>query len=193
MSIIARVLAALCLVGVAASSMAQNSGCSGSRDLKITNGRIHTMDAHDTIVSSVTVRHGLFATPQGASDPCMRVIDVHGRTVVPGLIDNHNHIVLLSERPGHDTRLESAGSIAEVQTALRARSRTVTAADWVTAMGGWIPGQLAEKRLPTQAELDQALPENPALLFVAFTDLRSPTPRDTPFLARTASRSVRPG
>jgi len=169
MSIIARVLTALCLMGVAAASMAQNSACNGARDLTITNGRIHTMDAHDTLVSSVTIRRGRFATPQGAPDACMTVIDVHGRTVVPGLIDNHNHIVLLSERPGHDTRLESAASIAEVQAALRARSRTLTAADWVTAMGGWIPGQFAEKRLPTLAELDAALPDNPALLFVAFT------------------------
>jgi len=94
---------------------------------------------------------------------------VHGRTVVPGLIDNHNHIVLLSERPGHDTRLESATSIADVQAALRARSRSVSGGSWITAMGGWIPGQFTEKRLPTLTELDQATPENPALLFVAFT------------------------
>jgi predicted amidohydrolase YtcJ len=167
MSILARVLAALSLTAVSVAAMAQ--GCSGSRDLRIVNGRIHTLDAHDTVISSVTIRRGLFAAPGGAADPCMQVIDVHGRTVVPGLIDNHNHIVLLSERPGHDTRLESAASIAQVQAALRTRSGTVRAGDWITAMGGWIPGQFAEKRLPTLAELDQALPEHPALLFVAFT------------------------
>jgi predicted amidohydrolase YtcJ len=127
------------------------------------------MDPHDTIVTSVTIRRGLFTAADGARDACMKVIDVHGRTVVPGLIDNHNHIVLLSERPGHDTRLESAFSIAEVQSALHARSHTVAHGAWVTAMGGWIPGQFTEKRLPTLAELDQALPENPGLLFVAFT------------------------
>lgn len=167
MSIITRVLTALILAAVSVSATAQS--CSGSRDLRIVNGRIHTMDAHDTIVSSVTIRRGLFAPPDGAREACMKVIDVHGRTVVPGLIDNHNHIVLLSERPGHDTRLESAVSIADVQTALRARSRTVGSGAWITAMGGWIPGQFSEKRLPTLAELDQALPENPGLLFVAFT------------------------
>ncbi len=127
------------------------------------------MDARDTVVSSVTIRRGLFAASQGEPDPCMKVLDVHGRTVVPGLIDNHNHIVLLSERPGHDTRLESATTIAEAQATLRARSRPLAAGDWVTAMGGWIPGQFAEKRLPTLAELDQALPDHPALLFIAFT------------------------
>jgi hypothetical protein len=182
MSIIVRGLAALVFAGVALSASAQNSTprttatqgredqrCTGSRNLRIINGRIHTMDARDTIVSSATIRNGVFAASQGASEPCTQVIDVHGRTVVPGLIDNHNHIVLLSERPGHDTRLESAASIAEVQATLRARGRTLSAADWVTAMGGWIPGQFLEKRLPTLVELDQALPDNPALLFVAFT------------------------
>jgi predicted amidohydrolase YtcJ len=181
MSIMARVLTGLILVAVSVPATAQS--CKGSRDLRIVNGRIHTMDAHDTIVSSVTIRRGLFAAADGQRDPCMTVIDVHGRTVVPGLIDNHNHIVLLSERPGHDTRLESAGSIAEVQAALGARSRTVSGGDWITAMGGWIPGQLTEKRLPTLAELDQALPANPALLFVAFTGPAVTNSRGRTYLA----------
>ena len=91
--------------------------------------------------------------------------------------------MLLSERPGHDTRLESAGSIADVQAALRARSRTVTGGDWITAMGGWIPGQFSEKRLPTLAELDQALPENPGLLFVSFTGPAVTNTRGRTYLA----------
>jgi hypothetical protein len=46
---------------------------------------------------------------------------MRGRTVVPGLIDNHNHVVLLGLRPGHDTRLESATSIDDVLALLKAR------------------------------------------------------------------------
>src|SRR3984957_6482911 len=166
-----RLLAVLTFSALPLLAGAQQSSqrCMGSRDLRIVNGRIHTMDAHDTIVTSVTIRRGLFTPTTGAPDECLQVIDVHGRTVVPGLIDNHNHFVLLGERPGHDTRLESAASIADVQAALRARSRTVPAGAWITAMGGWIPGQFAEKRLPTLAELDQATSDNPTLLYVAFT------------------------
>jgi predicted amidohydrolase YtcJ len=181
MRIVARVLAALIVVGVSLTATAQN--CAGARDIRIVNGRIHTMDAHDTVLASVTIRDGLFAPSVGGADPCMKVIDVHGRTVVPGLIDNHNHIVLLSERPGHDTRLESATNIAEVQAALRARSQTVAGEAWITAMGGWIPGQLSEKRLPTLAELDRALPGNPALLFVAFTGPAVTNSKGRAFLA----------
>ena len=167
MRIMTRALGVLILAGGSLSATAQN--CIGSRDLRIVNGRIHTMDAHDTVLATVTIRGGRFAARPGPRDACLQVIDVHGRTVVPGLIDNHNHFVLLSERPGRDTRLESATRIAEVQQALRARSRSVGAKAWITAMGGWIPGQFAEKRVPTLAELDQALPDHPALLFVAFT------------------------
>src|SRR5215203_5280239 len=55
--------------------------------------------------------------------PCTRTIDLRGRTAVPGLIDNHNHIVLLGMRPGYDTRLESAASMADVQATLKARAK----------------------------------------------------------------------
>jgi predicted amidohydrolase YtcJ len=99
----------------------------------------------------------------------MRVINLRGRTAVPGLIDNHNHIILLGLRPGHDTRLETAASIADVQAAIRARARTVPPGQFITAMGGWTPAQFAENRLPTLAELDAAAPAHPVLVFNSFT------------------------
>ena len=99
----------------------------------------------------------------------MRVINLGGRTAVPGLVDNHNHFLLLGLRPGHDTRLETAASIADVQAAIRARTKTVKAGEFITAMGGWTPAQFAENRLPTLAELDAAAPNNPVLVFQAFT------------------------
>jgi hypothetical protein len=72
-------------------------------------------------------------------------------------------------RPGHDTRLETAASIAEARGVIRARALTVPAGAWITAMGGWVPGQFAEKRMPTLAELDQAAPNNPVLVYTGFT------------------------
>src|SRR5207245_7473569 len=129
------------------------------------NGRIHTLDARNSIVASVTIKDGKFAgigrEGRGDGGPCMRVIDLRGRTAVPGLVDNHNHFVLLGLRPGHDTRLETAASIADVQAAIRARTKTVKAGAFITAMGGWTPAQFAENRLPTLAEPDAASPNNP--------------------------------
>ena len=147
--------------------------CAGSRDVRLVNGKIHTLDAKDLIVSSVTIQNGKIASVGNDGDPsggpCMQVINLGGRTAVPGLVDNHNHFLLLGLRPGHDTRLETATSIADIQAAIRARVKTVKPGDWITAMGGWTPAQFAENRLPTLAELDAAAPANPVLVFNSFT------------------------
>jgi predicted amidohydrolase YtcJ len=161
-----------------------NDQCAGARDVTLINGKIHTLDARNSIVSSVTIKNGTFAAVgrEARSDDsaCMRVIDLRGRTAVPGLVDNHNHFLLLGLRPGHDTRLETAASIADVQAAIRARTKTVKAGDFITAMGGWTPAQFAENRLPTLAELDAAAPNNPVLVFNAFVG-----PATTNTLGRT--------
>jgi hypothetical protein len=147
--------------------------CAGSGDVRLVNGKIHTLDASNSIVSSVTIKNGKFTAVGGGegSDggPCMQVINLGGRTAIPGLVDNHNHFLLLGLRPGHDTRLETAASIADVQAAIRARVKTVKPGDFITAMGGWTPGQFAENRLPTLAELDAAAPNNPVLVYNSFT------------------------
>src|SRR6202021_2900461 len=98
--------------------------CTDSRNLKLVNGKIVTMDKKNSIVSSVTIQNGVFDSTTKLA-PCTKVIDLHGRTVVPGLIDNHNHIVALGLRPGHDTRIETAASIADVQELISARAKSV--------------------------------------------------------------------
>jgi predicted amidohydrolase YtcJ len=166
-------VAAVLMLGLPAAAQAQTAdACADARDLRLTNGRIVTMDDRNTIVSEVTIQNGRFVAVGGKVDrvsPCTREINLGGRTVVPGLIDNHNHIVLLGIRPGHDTRLETASSIKEVQAMLSARATGVPAGEFITAMGGWNPAQFAEKRLPTLAELDAAVPNHPVLVFQAFT------------------------
>ena len=171
-------IASLLLAGVtfAAPALAADEGddrCAGARDMKLVNGRIHTLDGRNSVVSSVTIKNGKFAAVgremDDAGGPCMRVINLGGRTAVPGLVDNHNHFLLLGLRPGHDTRIETARSIADVQLAIRARTRTVKAGEFITAMGGWTAAQFAENRLPTLSELDVAAPVNPVLVFNSFT------------------------
>ncbi len=148
--------------------MAANDPCADSRNLKLVNGKIVTMDKKNSIVTSVTIQNGVFDNA-GKVAPCTKVIDLHGRTAVPGLIDNHNHIVALGLRPGHDTRIETAASIADVQELISARAKNVPAGEFLTAMGGWNPAQFKEKRLPTLAELDTAAPDHPVLMYLAFT------------------------
>ena len=147
--------------------------CAGSRDLHLTNGKIMTMDRQNTVASEVIIQEGRITavgrTGDTRTSPCTRTINLRGRTVTPGLIDNHNHIVLLGIRPGHDTRLETAASIKDVQTTIAARAKSVPMGEFITAMGGWNIAQFAEKRLPTSAELDTAAPNHPVIVYQSFT------------------------
>ncbi len=160
----------LALFALAVPLLAQQNfdRCVGAKDLRLTNGRIHTMDARNSIVSEVIIQDGKFTkvgdVGDARVDACTRTIDLGGRTVVPGLIDNHNHIVLLGMRPGHDIRIETAASIADVQSMLREKARTVPRGEFITTLGDWNSKQFAEKRAPTMAELDAALPDHPYIM-----------------------------
>jgi predicted amidohydrolase YtcJ len=163
---------AVALLATHATAQTTPTACEGSRDLRLVNGRIVTMDRKNSTVAEVTIQNGVFtAVGRGSSrlSPCTKTINLQGRTVVPGLIDNHNHIVLLGLRPGHDTRLETAGSIADVQAIIKARAKAVTAGEFITAMGGWNFAQFAEKRMPTLAELDAADTDQPVIVYQSFT------------------------
>jgi predicted amidohydrolase YtcJ len=142
------------------------------QDLILVNGRIHTMDARDTIASSVTIRNGRFAAVSDARPARQTgalVIDLKGRTVVPGLVEAHIHSVSLGNRPGYHTILENTTSIREIQESLAARRKDVPEGQWITSMGGWHPNQWAEHRHPTRRELDEAVPDRPVLLYERFT------------------------
>jgi hypothetical protein len=149
-------------------------------DLILTNGRIHTMDERNRVVSTVAIKDGKFLeVGSGARWPQGRettLIDLRGRTVVPGIIDNHNHLVLMGNRPGHHTPLENARSIADVQAIYAARAAGVPAGAWITTIGGFhfnhiyaIAGDKTSGRFPTLAELDAAVPNNPAFMMISFS------------------------
>jgi predicted amidohydrolase YtcJ len=161
--------------------------CAGARDLRLVNGKIATMDSRGTTVSEVTIQDGRFTAvgPRGNQrvSPCTREINLRGRTAVPGLIDNHNHIVLLGIRPGYHTPLEGTASIADVQAVLKSRAKTVPAGGFITSMGGWNPAQFAEKRLPTLAELDAATSDHAVLIFQGFTGPAATNTRGKAFFA----------
>ena len=147
------------------------AGRPAGETVALVNGRIHTMDARNTVAQAVAIRNGRFiAVGDGvARSPGVRVIDLGGRTVVPGLIEPHVHIVSLANRPGYHTILENTTSIREIQEALAARRKSVPEGQWITSMGGWHPNQWTERRRPTLRELDEAVPDRPVLLYERFT------------------------
>jgi predicted amidohydrolase YtcJ len=177
---------------IAASAAAQTPApnCAGARDIRLVNGKIATMDAKNSVVSEVTIQDGVITgvgKSSGRLSPCTRVVDLKGRTAVPGLVDNHNHIVLLGLRPGYDTRLETAASIPDVQALIKARAKTVPAGGFITAMGGWNSAQFVEKRLPTLQELDAADSSHPVIVYQSFT---GPATVNTPGKAFFAGKGI---
>jgi predicted amidohydrolase YtcJ len=147
--------------------------CPNGRDVTLVNGRIHTMDARNRVVSTVTIHNDKFSAvgvdPGFVDNRCKQVVNLNGRTVVPGLVDNHNHIVLLGIRPGYHTPLETAASFADIAAIYGARLKDVPSGQFVTTIGGFNPVQFAEKRLPNLTELDAIAPSNPVYIQVSFT------------------------
>jgi predicted amidohydrolase YtcJ len=161
---------------VAGAPPAAADGRPADGDLVLHNGKIHTMRTADEVVRVVGIRAGRIsyvgndlgrALRTMADRP--RVINLRGRTAIPGIIDNHNHIVLMGNRPGHHTPLENAYSIADVQQVYRERARRVPAGEFVTTIGGFHFNQFAEVRLPTLTELDAAVPNHPAYISQSFS------------------------
>ena len=150
-------------------------------DVVLLNGRIHTMDEKNSVASSVAIKNGRFIEVERGRGHIRtgrrtRVIDLRGRTVVPGIIDNHNHIVLMGNRPGFHTPLENAHSLAEALATIEARAKALPRDAWITTIGGFHfnhfyenPALKTTGRFPRLAELDKVAPDNPVFMSISFT------------------------
>jgi predicted amidohydrolase YtcJ len=184
--------------GAAFATPSAQGGPGQSRDedaeLVLYNGKIHTMDAQNRVVSGVVIRDGRFVEVDRGVPRRGRAINLRGRTVVPGIIDNHNHIILMGNRPGYHTPLENAYSISDIQEIYAARARGIPSGAWITTIGGFNPNHFwpsttpqADVRLPTRAELDAAVPGNPAYVHVSFN---GPATTNSPGKAFLESQGV---
>ncbi|HYX65185.1 MAG TPA: amidohydrolase family protein [Burkholderiales bacterium] len=143
--------------------------CGDARDLNLVNGRFLTMDARNSVASAVSIRDGRIVRVGHPADlgPCGRTINLKGASVIPGLIDTHVHFLRCGQNPGHEVRIiETAASVGELQQMITRRiaELAVPAGEFITCIGGWNINGLAEKRLPTVAELDAAAPNNAVYL-----------------------------
>lgn len=154
----------------------RHGGPADDSDLILYNGKIHTMDRANHVVEVIAVHNGrivevgnsLGAAKRAMSDGT-RLINLRGRTAIPGIIDNHNHIVLMGNRPGWHTPLENAYSIADVAATYRDRARRVPPGQFITTIGGFHFNQFREVRLPTLSELDSMAPRHPVYISISFS------------------------
>jgi predicted amidohydrolase YtcJ len=141
----------------------------GSPDLVLINGKILTMDDKSSVVEAVAILDGkLLATGSNARVKSMagtrtRVLDLAGKTVVPGLIDTHAHFKAagLSE---YVVTMGRAKTVAEALDAIKTFTAKKKPGEWIVG-GAWHPpSQLAEKRYLTRQEIDSVAPNNPVYL-----------------------------
>jgi len=136
-------------------------------DTVLVHGKIHTLDAKSTVAEALAIRDGRivavgsFANVKPLIVKSTRVIDLKGRTVVPGLIDSHMHAIRAALSFSTEVNWIGTKSIPEALARLREAAQTKKPGDWLIVAGGWTPQQFAEKRRPTQAELAEAGGEHP--------------------------------
>lgn len=156
--------ATLALAALALPAAAQ------SPDTALVNGKIITLDEHSTVAEALAVRDGKIvavgrsAEVRGLAGPATRIIDIGGRTVIPGLVDSHMHAIRAALFYGTEVNWIGTRSIPEAMGRIAAAARTARPGQWIIVAGGWTERQFAEKRRPTQAEVMAAAADHPVYI-----------------------------
>ena len=159
-----RALLVLSALAVAAWSCARDDG--EYADLVATGGTVLTVDADFTVAEALAVREGRLLAVGSDADirefvgSDTQVIDLAGRTVVPGFADNHLH----SAGGGDGVDLSRVRTMEELLGAITERAEVSGPGELVVTNSDWHEGQLREQRLPLRRDLDGAAPGNPVVV-----------------------------
>jgi len=139
-------------------------------DLILRDGRFTTLDRANPAAIAVAITDGVFTAVGRDADvmrlagPATRVIDLKGRRVLPGLIDNHLHIIRGGLNFNMELRWDGVKSLADAMAMLKRQVAITPPPQWVRVVGGFTAHQFQEKRLPTIEELNAAAPDTPVFL-----------------------------
>jgi len=163
-------LLATALLGPGAGLLPRNTAgpaTGAMAEMLLVNGKIITMDAQDSVVQAVAIRDGKILAV-GSTEQIRklagngaRVLDLHGLTVTPGLIDTHCHFDQTAEL--YDIALSQVKSIGEVTELVRAKVAQTKPGGWVIGTG-WDESKLAELRYIRASDVDPVSPNNPVWL-----------------------------
>jgi predicted amidohydrolase YtcJ len=157
---------------VAAAALWSNAGSAQTvADTLLVNGKIVTVDDRFSIAEALAIRNeriiavGSTAEIEKLKGPTTRVVDVGGRTVIPGLIDNHAHFMRAAEYWHREVRLDGVTSHNEALGLMKEKAAQSKPGEWVVVLGGWSEEQFTdEPRGFTRTELDAIAPNNPLAL-----------------------------
>jgi predicted amidohydrolase YtcJ len=139
-------------------------------DLVLHRGKVVTVDRDFSIREAVAIKNGRFLAVGTERDirpligPGTRVIDLAGRTVIPGLIDSHIHAAVAGLTWNTVLHWEMTRTLADGLRQIGAAVKTRPGGSWIVVGGGWVPTQFAERRFPTRADLDALAPNHPVYI-----------------------------
>ena len=139
-------------------------------DLILHNGRLHTVDRAQPKATAVAIKDGRFIAVGNDGEAmalrgsATQVIDLKGRTVIPGLNDSHLHLIRGGLNYNLELRWEGVPSLVDALRLLKEQAERTPAPQWVRVVGGWNEFQFAEKRMPTLEELNKAAPDTPVFV-----------------------------
>jgi predicted amidohydrolase YtcJ len=177
----------------AAAALFAGAALAAPPELIIHNAKIVTVDKDFSIAEAAAVSNGRFLTVGSNADvlrtagPGTRRIDLGGKTVLPGMTDSHQSIFGKAETLEISADMSNIRSIADIQRQLSAKVATTPPGQWILGTRGWWEYDLAEKRLPTRADLDQVSTRHPVgipgphyWIFNSYALERAKITRDTP-------------
>jgi len=136
------------------------------------NGKIVTLDSTESVAGAVAVKDGKFLKIGSADEvkklagPSTKMVDLGGKTVVPGLIDGHTHPVEAARMKEKwvDCRYPGTRSVREALEHIAVRAKVTPKGEWIfAAAASGSENKFEEKRIPNKADLDKAAPDNPTV------------------------------
>src|ERR1700761_202047 len=139
-------------------------------DLILHRGLFTTLDRSNPTASAVAIKDGVFTAVghdhevMALAGPSTKVIDLGGKRALPGLIDNHLHIIRGGLNFNMELRWDGVRSLADAMAMLKKQVAITPPPQWVRVVGGFSEHQFVEKRLPTIEELNAVAPDTPVFL-----------------------------
>jgi predicted amidohydrolase YtcJ len=116
----------------------------------------HALAVRDGKIAAI----GESSSIRALAGPSTRVIDLGGRTVIPGLIDSHIHAIRAGLSYTTEVHWFGVRTLKEALDRIRTAAKTAPKGSWLVVAGGWTDRQFREDRPPTQAELAAAAPDH---------------------------------
>lgn len=161
------------LTAIVVATASAGTASAQQADTVLLNGKILTVDRTSSIREALAIRGGRIVAVGTTADirrlaaSTTRVIDLQGRTVVPGLIDSHMHAIRAAQFFATEVNWIGAPTLTEALARTSAAAQARPGA-WLIVAGGWAEKQFKEGRRPTQAELQAAAPSNPVYVQLGY-------------------------